>query len=247
MRRVFLNRTALVTGGARRLGLEIARAIAAEGGNCVVTYHTSSTQDVKRAIAALKDAGSPNVDAYKCNLADPHQLDRFCTKLVKAHPRIDYLVNSAANFIHEGLFEATREAFDETMALNLRAPFLLSQCVARGMKRAGFGRIVNVADIAGFVPFPGYLAYSMSKAGLIAMTKGLAKALAPEVLVNCVAPGPVLLPDDFDAEDAKHAVEPTLLKRTGSPEEIAAAVVFLLRSEYITGATLPVDGGRLLR
>lgn len=247
MRRVFLNRTALVTGGARRLGLEIARAIAAEGGNLVVTYHTSSTQDVKRAIAALKDAGSPRVDAYKCNLADPRQVDRFCTKLGKEHPRIDYLVNSAANFIHENLFEATREAFDETMALNLRAPFLLSQCVARGMKRGGFGRIVNVADIAGFVPFPGYLAYSMSKAGLIAMTKGLAKALAPEVLVNCVAPGPVLLPEDFDAEDAKHAVEPTLLKRTGSPEEIAAAVVFLLRSEYITGATLPVDGGRLLR
>lgn len=247
MRRVFLNRTALVTGGARRLGFEIARAIAAEGGNLVVTYHTSSREDVRRAIAELKESGSPRVDAYRCNLADPRQFDRFCAKLSKERPRIDYLVNSAANFIHENFFEASRETFDETMALNIRAPFLLAQHVAQGMKSNGFGRIVNIADIAGFVPFPGYLAYSMSKAALIAMTKGLAKVLAPEVLVNCVAPGPVLLPQDFDAEEAKSAVEPTLLKRTGSPEEIAAAVVFLLRSEYITGVTIPVDGGRLLR
>lgn len=247
MRRLFHNRTALVTGGVRRLGFEIARALGREGANVVVTYNTSPRDEVRRAVSELKSEGAGAVDAIKCNLADARQLDRLCKRLAREHPRIDYLVNSAANFIHEGFFDATREHFDETVALNLRAPFFLAQEVARGMKRDGFGRIVNIADVAAFVPFPGYLPYSMSKAALVAMTKGLAKALAPEVLVNCVAPGAVLLPDDFDAEDARNAVEPTLLKRTGTPDEIAAAVVFLLRSDYITGVTIPVEGGRLLR
>jgi pteridine reductase len=115
------------------------------------------------------------------------------------------------------------------------------------MQSRGFGRIVNIADVAATIPWPSYLAYSMSKAAIVAMTKGLAKALAPNVLVNAVAPGPVLLPDDFDEAQARQATNPTLLKRTGTPEDVANAVVFLLQSDYITGVTLPVDGGRLLR
>ncbi len=115
------------------------------------------------------------------------------------------------------------------------------------MKREGFGRIVNLADVAAFVPWTSYLPYSMSKAALVAMTKGLAKALAPEILVNCVAPGPVMLPESFSSSDLRQAVEPTVLKRAGSPDDVAAAVILLLRTDYITGAMIPVDGGRLLR
>ncbi|HKO57961.1 MAG TPA: SDR family oxidoreductase, partial [Thermoanaerobaculia bacterium] len=162
-------------------------------------------------------------------------------------PAIELLVNSAANFTRESLGEVTFDSFDETFALNVRAPFFLAQQLGLRMKERGFGRIVNMADIAAMIPWPAYLPYSMSKAAIVAMTKGLAKALAPVVLVNAVAPGPVLLPSDFDDAERKAAVEPTLLKREGTPEEVARTVVFLMQSDYITGVTLPVDGGRLLR
>ena len=156
-------------------------------------------------------------------------------------------MNAAANFIREPFGAITWESFDATFALNARAPLFLSQALGLAMKERGYGRIVNIADIAATIPWPSYLPYSMSKAALVALTRSLAKALAPNVLVNAVAPGPVLLPDDYDEAQAKQAIEPTLLKRTGRPEDVADAVVFLLTSDYVTGTVLAVDGGRLLR
>ncbi|HVT45726.1 MAG TPA: SDR family oxidoreductase [Thermoanaerobaculia bacterium] len=243
----FANRTALVTGGVRRLGLVIAERIAREGARVVITYFGSGRTEVRRAVRVLEEAGASEARAIRCDIADLTQVSKLVTTLTRKGQTVDFLVNSAANFLKEEFFEATPESFDASIALNVRGPFFLSQAAAPGMKRNGFGRIVNIADVAGVIPWPAYLAHSISKAGLIAMTRGLAKALAPEVLVNAVAPGPVMLPDGFNSTETRHAIEPTILKRPGSPEEVAEAVVFLLRSDYITGITLPVDGGRLIR
>ncbi|MEO8036462.1 MAG: SDR family oxidoreductase [Acidobacteriota bacterium] len=217
------GRTALVTGGVRRVGGAVARAVAAAGATVITTARSDSDID-----------------------ADLSTREGVET-LLAALPQIDVLVNCAANFIREDFGSVTWENFDSTFAINLRAPFFLSQSLGLRMKERGFGRIVSIADIAATLPFPAWLPYSLSKAGIVALTRGLARALAPAVLVNAVAPGPVLLPEGLSEQDTKQAVEPTLLKRPGSAEDVASAVVFLLESDYITGVTLPVDGGRLLR
>jgi pteridine reductase len=219
----FDGRTALVTGGVRRVGLAIADALRAEGARVLTTARSGADFDVDLSTREGVES------------------------LLAALPPVDLLVNSAANFISEEVGSITWENFEATFALNLRAPLFLSQAIGTSMKERGFGRIVNMADIAAMIPFPAYLPYSLSKAGIVALTKGLAKALAPVVLVNAVAPGPALVPDDFTPEQLRQAVAPTLLKRTSGAEEIATAVVNLMASNYITGVTLPVDGGRLLR
>lgn len=220
------GKTALVTGGVRRVGGAIAAALRASGARVIVTSRSGRGENTIR-----------------CDFSSRHGVECVLDQL----PPVDLLVNSAANFIREPFGAISFENFDETFAVNVRAPLFLSQAIGGEMKQRGFGRIVNIADIAATLPWPSYLPYSMSKAAIVAMTRGLAKALAPEVLVNAVAPGPVLLPDDFNDAQEQQATDPTLLKRTGTAEDVAAAVVFLLQSDYITGTTLPVDGGRLLR
>lgn len=219
------GRTALVTGGVRRIGAAVAHAIAEAGAEVFVTSRTGKGPNVIEA-----DLGTR----------------KGVEDLLHALPPIDLLVNSAANFIREPFGQITWENFEETFALNARAPLFLSQELGGQMKARSWGRIVNIADIAATLPFPGYIPYSMSKAAVVALTRALARALAPDVLVNAVAPGPVLLPEDFDKTQEQEAIDPILLRRAGTAEDVASAVVFLLSSDYITGITLPVDGGRLL-
>jgi NAD(P)-dependent dehydrogenase (short-subunit alcohol dehydrogenase family) len=209
------GRTALVTGGVRRVGLAIANSLREAKVNVLTTARSGSDFD---ADLSTRDG---------------------VESLIAALPPIDLLVNSAANFIHGNDWSD----FDATFALNLRAPYFLAQTLGARMRERGYGRIVNMADIAAFEPFPGYLPYSMAKAGIVTMTRGLARALAPDVLVNAIAPGPVLLPVDFDEAQRRAAVAPTMLKRAGTPEDVARAAVFLLESDYITGTVLRVDGG----
>lgn len=225
------GRTALVTGGARRVGLAIARELKAAGAHVIVTYRTRSieVEEMDEGVAA--------------DLATADGLEALQPYAARA----DILVNSAANFIREPFGSITMENFDASVALNMRAPLFLAQHAGQAMKERGWGRIVNLADVAATLPFPAYLPYSMTKAAIIALSRGLARALAPHVLVNAVAPGPVLPPEDYDEEQLRQAIEPTLLKRAGSAEEVARAVRFLVESDYITGITIPVDGGRLLR
>ena len=224
--RPLAGRSALVTGGVRRVGAALAEAIAEAGATVYVTSRT---------------AGGPNVIAADLSTREGVEA------LLQAVPPIDLLVNSAANFIREPFGAITWENFEETFSLNARAPLFLSQELGMRMRERGWGRIVNIADVAATLPWAAYLPYSMSKAAVVALTKGLARALAPAVLVNAVAPGPVLLPEDFDKTLEQQAIEPILLRRAGTAEDVAGAVVFLLSSDYITGVTLPVDGGRLLR
>src|SRR5262245_28705261 len=132
------------------------------------------------------------------------------------------------------------------MDTNAKAPFFVAQHAARLMRRNGAGKIINIADVAGEVIWPGYLPYSISKAALIAVNRGLAKAYAPDVQVNAISPGPVLFPEYYNEEQKKSAIERTLLKREGSPQDVINAVVFLIENDYITGEIIHVDGGRHL-
>ena len=229
------ERRALVTGGANGIGRAIVERFVAEGA-AVATVDVEDVDDL-----------GPNVLPFRRDLSETDGLDALVDEVEKALGPLDVLVNNAGIFEPALAVELGIGAYRRVLAVNLDAPIFLAARAARGMTERGYGRIVNIADIAATIPWPAYLPYSMSKAAIVALTRGLAKALAPHVLVNAVAPGPVLLPDGYDETLAKQAIEPTLLKRTGTPEDVAETVVFLLSSDYITGQTVAVDGGRLLR
>ena len=160
--------------------------------------------------------------------------------------RLDVLVNSAAVMRRTPWSETTEEEWDAMFALNLRAPFFTAQAVALAMGAQG-GAIVNVADLAAFETWPAYIPHGISKAGVVQMTRALARVLAPAIRVNGVAPGAVLLPDDWSDADAGRMAETTPLGRLGTPQDVVGAVLYLLEAEYVTGETLIVDGGRHVR
>jgi NAD(P)-dependent dehydrogenase (short-subunit alcohol dehydrogenase family) len=168
-------------------------------------------------------------------------------RVVAQFGRIDVLVNNAAIFPRTPWAALDEAVWDEAIDVNLKGPFLFAKAAGDRMKAQGSGKIINIADWAGERPYRNYLPYCVSKAGVIALTKGLALELAPEVQVNAVAPGPVLLPEGMSEEEKAKVIAATPLKRIGSPDDVANAVLFLLEgSDFITGAVLPVDGGRLI-
>jgi NAD(P)-dependent dehydrogenase (short-subunit alcohol dehydrogenase family) len=168
-----------------------------------------------------------------------HAIERF--------GRIDILVNNASNYYKTPFATLTEEQWDDLVGTNLKGTFLVSKRVGDEMLKMGVGKIINLADWAGLRPYKDFLPYCVAKAGVIALTTGLAKALAPHIQVNAVAPGSVMLPEDASASLREAIVRATPLKRIGAPSDIAQTVVFLVEgSDFITGAIIPVDGGRLL-
>jgi pteridine reductase len=163
-----------------------------------------------------------------------------------AFGRLDVLVNSAAVMERSPFGEVDAKHWDDQLALNLRAPFFLTQAAAPLLRHA-HGAVVNISDLSAFETWPGYVPHGISKSGLLYMTRALASILAPDVRVNAIAPGTVLLPDGWSEKDEKRLAETTPLGRAGSPEDVAAALLFLLDSDYITGDTIVVDGGRRVR
>jgi NAD(P)-dependent dehydrogenase (short-subunit alcohol dehydrogenase family) len=160
---------------------------------------------------------------------------------------LDILVNNASNYYKTPFATLTEAQWDDLVGTNLKGTFLMSKRVGDEMLKAGSGKIINLADWAGFRPYNDYLPYCVAKAGVIAFTKALAKTLAPQIQVNAVAPGPVMLPEDFSESLRQAVVRATPLKRIGTPEDIAQTVVFLVEgSDFITGTIIPVDGGRLI-
>jgi NAD(P)-dependent dehydrogenase (short-subunit alcohol dehydrogenase family) len=159
---------------------------------------------------------------------------------------VDVLVNSAANMLAGGVQDLSRAEWQVALDLNLTAPFFCAQAAARSMQARGGGAIVNIADLSGLRPWARYPAHSVSKAGLVMATQVLAKALAPAIRVNAVAPGPVMKPEAWDEGRWQAVGGHTLLKRTGSGYDVARATLFLIEADYITGETLVVDGGRLI-
>ena len=236
---------ALVTGAGRRIGQAIAIGLAESGCDVAVHYHGSS-QGADETAKAVRKAGR-RAELVQADLSDAAAARGLADQAVRALKRLDVLVNSAAIMVRQAVDTVTPESWDATLDLNLRAGFFVSQGAIPHLRRTK-GKIVNIADLAGLEPWPNYIPHSISKAGVVMLTKALARALAPDIAVNAIAPGAVLLPDDWDQQSREHIRATTPLERIGSPDDVVAAVRFLLAgTDYVTGTILVVDGGRLLR
>ena len=238
------GKVALVTGGARRLGRVIARELAASGADLAL-HHNASAQAAGEAAAEFGALGS-QVEVFRADLRDPDAITRLIIEVEAAFGKLDVLVNNAACFVRQSVLDITAADWDSVMDLNLRAPFFCAQAAARLMRSRGSGVIVNIADVGGLQPWPNHAHHSISKAGMIMLTRVLARALAPEIRVNAIAPGPVLPPDGLSVDEEQKLAEKTALKRLGDPTDVAAAVIFLVRSDYVTGETIVVDGGKTI-
>ncbi len=239
------GRGALVTGAARRIGRAIALALAERGADVVVHYHHSE-EEAQATVREIQARGVRAL-ALRADLSDVSQIEGLIENAARFLGRLDILVNNASVFFRTPFGSTTEEQWDLHLDVNLKAPFFCAQYAARIMREGGGGKIINIADWAGFRPYVGYIPYCVSKAGLIALTQVLARTLAPTILVNAVAPGPVLLPEEYGEEEVRAILAGTPLKRLGSPEDVVRAVLFLIEgSDFITGHTLVVDGGRLI-
>jgi pteridine reductase len=238
------GRSALVTGAGRRLGRAIAIALGARGMHVAVHHHASEAG--ARETASVITAAGGTATLVRADLRDAAAADALIADTVAALGGLDVLVNSAAEMVRTPLGSVTASQWDALFALNLRAPFLLAQSAAPHLRDAR-GAIVNIADIAAEETWPGYIPYSLTKSGLVHMTRSLARVLAPDVRVNAVAPGAVQLPDDWDEATAARLASTTPLQRLGTPADVVNAVLYLLDADYVTGQTLAVDGGRLIR
>jgi NAD(P)-dependent dehydrogenase (short-subunit alcohol dehydrogenase family) len=233
---------ALVTGSAKRLGRAVALRLAAEGADVVIHYR-SSKAEAQSAVAEIEKMGRRAV-AIAADLGKVAEIKRLFDEAAKYFGRLDILVNSAANFLPASIVSTTEEVWDASLDANLRAPFFCAQAAAPLLRRAR-GIIINFADTGGLLGWPGYIPHSVSKAGIVMLTRVLAKALAPEVRVNAIAPGTITMPGDppqWETEFVKLAP----LRRTGTPSDVTDAVLFLIHSKFITGDVLVLDGGRIL-
>ncbi len=237
------GRWALVTGGAKRIGRVIAHELAGRGANVIVHYH-SSADEAADVVASLRALGV-EADALHADLGDADQVRRLADDAEARSGGLAILVNNASNYLRSRFDALTEANWDASLDVNLKAPFLLSWAIGRAMRARGDGTIVNLVDWAGERPYVDYLPYCVSKAGLIALTKALARELAPTVRVNAVAPGPVLPPDDFGPDTIAAIRRATPLARIGAPEDVARAIRFLAEeATFSTGSILHVDGGR---
>jgi pteridine reductase len=239
------GKVALVTGAARRVGRTIATHFA-ERGTSVAVHYNRSRAEAEAFVAEIERAGG-HARAFGANLENVAAIERMMNEVLSTFGRIDVLVNCASVFYRKPIDEITEHDWDVNLDTNLKAPFFLSKFAGAAMRRQGAGKIVNIGDWAGIRPYNNYLPYTVSKSGLIGLTRALAKALAPEVQVNCVALGPVMPPEEYSAEENARLVAGTLVKRLGSPEDVARAVMFFCEgTDFATGSTLLLDGGRLL-
>jgi pteridine reductase len=235
------NRVALVTGAGHRVGKAIAMELARAGAHIVVHYNQSEATALETA-SQLRELGVRAVP-IQADLGDVEQVDQLFQKLDAAFGTLNILVNSASIMPHGDILALSLEDWQQALDVNLTAPFLCAQFAARVMLARGGGVIINIVDGSALKPWSRYPAHSVSKAGLDMLTRILAKALAPDIRVNAVAPGPVLKPAEWSDERWERTATGTLLKRTGSPSDVARAVRFLIEQDYITGETLVVDGG----
>ncbi len=239
------GKVALITGGAHRLGAAIARGFHAQGMRLVVHYLSSEA----RARALQQELHAARPDSVMLVRGDLNHSEKLLKNLVfetiESFGRLDVLVNNAARFYPTPVGEVSEEQWNDIVGTNLKAPFFLSQIAAPHLRKTG-GCILNIADIYGDRPLGKHPIYSIAKAGLIMLTKSLARELGPEVRVNAIAPGAILWPETgLDDMSKQRVVSRTPLKRSGDPEDIARTALFLVRDAgFITGQVLGVDGGR---
>lgn len=238
------GRRALVTGAGHRVGQAIAVALGGRGMRVAVHYN-SHADGARATLRSIELAGGSGA-VFDGDLTAPEGAERLVKDVAESFGGLDVVVNSAAVMIRTPFGEITAAQWDDIMALNLRAPFLLAQAAAPHLRRA-HGVIVNIADLAAFETWPAYIPHGLSKAGVVYMTKALARILAPDVRVAGIAPGTVLLPDGWTAADEERLRRTTPLQRSGSPADVTSTVLFILDSDYLTGETIIVDGGRHVR
>ena len=233
---VLSGRVVLVTGAAQRIGRGIALRLAEEGARVAIHYHRSEAEARRTA----EECGGAAL--VRANLENVAEIGRMFAQVEERFGRLDGLVNNAARFTRRLPLEITEQDWDFIHSVNLKAVFFCCQHGARLMKKTGGGRIVNISSLGGIRPWAEHAHYCASKAGVIMLTRALAKAFAPEITVNSVAPG-VIPFEDID-ERGRKMMEVTPAKRGGTPAEVADAVVYFLKaSDFVTGQTLAVDGG----
>ena len=238
------GKVAIITGGAR-IGQSVADALARRGCALALIYR-SSREAAEKTVAAAKAAGV-NAIALKADARNANEIETVVKETAKALGRLDILINMASTYVKTP--NPTEAEWQDAIDSNAKSAFLFSTHAARIMKEQGAGRIVNITDwlpISGRPRYKGFVPYYTSKAAVAALTQSLALELAPEILVNAIAPGPILAPPDFTAEETARVIEATPLRRWGGAEEIARAVLFLIETEFVTGECLRVDGGRHL-
>ena len=239
------NQVALVTGAARRIGSEIVRLLHAQGMNVVLHYHNSSHAADDLAMELNKSRAN-SVTAIKLDLTDTSELNSFKQSVLNCWGRLDVLINNASTFYSTPVQQATIQQWNDLIDINLKAPMFLAKEFSDELIKHK-GSIVNIVDIHGDRPLKEHTIYSVAKAGLIMLTKSLARELAPNVRINGVAPGAIMWPEnDGSADIQQHIIDRTALKRKGTPKDIADTVWFLSQSSYITGQIINVDGGRTL-
>jgi pteridine reductase len=237
------GKSVLITGAARRIGAVLARTFHDAGANLVLHYRGSAA-DATELAADLNAARPGSAVTVQADLTDLARLPQLVEAAQRAFGGLEVLINNASSFYPTPVGEIDARAWNDLVGSNLQAPLFLSQAAAVALRSAR-GLVLNMVDIHGVRPLRNYTVYSVAKAGLIMLTKSLARELAPEVRVNAIAPGPVMWPEGADRELETKIISRTLLKRAGSPTDVArAALFFATEAPYVTGLVLAVDGGR---
>ncbi|HEX6307034.1 MAG TPA: SDR family oxidoreductase [Longimicrobiales bacterium] len=235
------GRVALVTGGARRVGRALGLALAEAGCDVVVNYNTSGA-DAAATVDDIARLGRRAV-AIRADISRTDDIRRLVRETERAFGRLDIVVNNASLFERAPIADIDEAAWDRVLGVNLKGPFFLAQAAAPLLRRDGGGVIINIVDLSALQPWPSFAHHATSKAGLLHLTRVLARALAPDIRVNSIAPGTILPPEHHEGEEGS---ERRLAARAGTTADAAAALLYLVRSDFVTGGNLVVDGGRML-
>jgi NAD(P)-dependent dehydrogenase (short-subunit alcohol dehydrogenase family) len=243
MEKISTSRVALVTGSARRLGRKIALALAEKGFDIVVNYHTSAA-DARETVKKITALGRQAI-AVRADVSRRRDVQKMFERAMKTFGRLDVLINNAAILpAPRDVAALTEKEWRRVIDTNLTGSFFCAQAAAKIMMRQKSGQIINIASIGAFRSWRRYLAYNVSKAGVVMMTKTLARALAPDITVNAVAPGTIIIPGEETGDDHEPPVDRIPQKKYGKPSDITDVIIFLVTSgEYITGQVFSVDGG----
>lgn len=239
------NPVALITGSSHRIGACIARHLHQQGYRIIIHYHSSS-EAAQNLVDELNQQIAGSATSLKANLSEPEEITQLAKQAVRCFDQLDLLVNNASRFFATPMGDVTVAQWENLVNTNLRAPFFLAQALQHELA-ASHGCIINITDVYGHRPLEHHPVYSMTKAGLIMLTKSLSKEMGPDIRVNGVSPGAIIWPDnDLSDKRKSEILDRTSLQRIGGPDDIAETVAFLAKADYVTGQIIAVDGGRLV-